>query len=95
MRISAHRAEVFAGARDENESARLDDLFASFEMIPVTADLARTAGLFRSRFWQSSGLGIADALIAATVEAENADLATMNVWRFPMFADLEPAYRRR
>jgi predicted nucleic acid-binding protein len=88
-------AEVFAGARDENEAARLDDLFASFEVIPVTADLARTAGLLRGRFGKSSGLGIADALIAATAEAENADLATMNVRHFPMFAELEPAYLRR
>ena len=35
-----------------------------------------------------------DAIIAATAEAERADLKTLNVKHYPMIKGLKPAYRK-
>jgi hypothetical protein len=37
-------------------------------------------------------VGLADAILAATAEAEEAELKTLNVKHYPMFSGLEPAY---
>ena len=54
--------------------------------------VAARAGLLKAQYGPSHGLGLADAIIAATVQAEECNLATLNVRQFPMLADLEPAY---
>ena len=40
------------------------------------------------------GVGLADALLAATAESENAELKTLNTKHYPMFQDLKPAYTK-
>lgn len=87
-------AEVFAGVRTEREAERIDALFASLEVVPVTTPIARRAGLYRVRFRKSHGTGIADAVVAATAKEGQARLATLNTRHFPMFEDLEPPYRK-
>jgi hypothetical protein len=37
---------------------------------------------------------LADAIIAATAEAENADLKTLNIKHYPMIKGLKPAYTK-
>ena len=46
-------------------------------------------------FGKSHGLGLADAIIAATSQIENADLATLNTKHYPMIARLKSAYSKK
>jgi predicted nucleic acid-binding protein len=60
----------------------------------VTSDIARAGGFFKRDYGKSHGVGLADAIIAATCETENADLKTLNVKHYPMIKGLIPAYRK-
>ena len=40
------------------------------------------------------GVGLADAMLAATAEAENAELKTLNTKHYPMFKGLRPTYTK-
>ncbi len=87
-------AELYAGVRGEAEEAVLDDFVALFPVIPVTARVAKIGGLYRRDFSRSHGVGLADAILAATAEVENAELGTLNVKHYPMLEGLQPAYRK-
>lgn len=88
-------AELYAGVEGEREQEELDAVIAGFPIIPITADIAKEGGLLRSRFGKSHGVGLLDAILAATVLIENAELATLNVRHYPMVQGLKPAYARR
>lgn len=85
-------AELYAGVRGENELAALDRFVGLFRIVPVSAEIARAGGLYSRDYTRSHGLGLADAIIAATTDVENADLKTLNVKHYPMFPGLQPAY---
>jgi len=85
-------AELHAGVRDEDEQGTLDRLLAVLPVVPVTPALARAGGRFRRAYGKSHGVGLADAIIAATAEAEAAELKTLNTKHYPMFIGLKPAY---
>ncbi len=85
-------AELFAGARTPEEERDLDEVFEAVPVIPVTAAIARQAGRLKRRFGRSHGVGIADAVIAATAQLHTMDLCTLNVRLFPMFGPPEPPY---
>ncbi|MFZ3115096.1 MAG: PIN domain-containing protein [Syntrophales bacterium] len=51
------------------------------------------AGLYRRQYGPSHGVGLADALIAATAEANDAKVATLNKTHFPMIEVVVP-YRK-
>ena len=87
-------AELYAGVRGKEELRTLDALISLFRVIPVSAELARAGGLYRKAYGKSHGVGLADAIIAATVEAEDADLKTLNTKHYPMFKGLKPAYTK-
>ncbi len=84
-------AELYAGAR-EDELVELDDLPRLFPVLPVTAEIARAAGLLKAEYGRSHGLGLADALVAATARQHGLALKTLNSKHFPMFPGLAPAY---
>jgi hypothetical protein len=86
--------EFYAGVRGQAEREALDDLISMHPVVPLTTEIAMAAGLLRRDYGKSHGLGIPDAVVAATVQAENAELWTLNVRHFPMFPDLEPPYRK-
>ncbi len=88
-------AELYAGVRDGSEQAILDEFIALFRIVPVTAPIARAAGLLKRDFARSHGTGLADAILAASAQAEGATLATLNVRHYPMFKGLRPAYGMR
>ena len=85
-------AELYAGVKGDAELITLDSLIALFRIIPVSRDIARGGGLYRRDYAKSHGVGLADAIVAATVDAERADLKTLNVKHYPMFKTLRPAY---
>ncbi len=87
-------AELYAGVKGDRELSILDELVAVCHISPVTPEIARAGGLFKRDYGKSHGVGLADAIIAATAEAENSDLMTLNVKHYPMLDDLEPPYRK-
>ncbi len=87
-------AELYAGVKGDREKQVLDDFVSLFRTIPVTHQTAVAGGLYRCDFGKSHGIGLADAIIAATVDSANADLMTLNTKHYPMFKKLKPAYKK-
>ena len=87
-------AELYAGVLGDQERDALDELVSLFRVVPVTGELARAGGLYKRDYAKSHGVGLADAILAATAQAENADLATLNVRHYPMCKGLKPAYSK-
>jgi len=85
-------AELYAGARGKEERKILDDLVCAVPVHPVTPEIAENAGLFLRDYMKSRSVGLADALIAATVMAASVGLRTLNVRHFPMLSDVEAPY---
>lgn len=78
------RAEIWAGAR-EKESREIETLFLSLTTYTVDAAVADLAGQFLRRYLRRApGVGLADALIAATAVMHGLILVTYNVVHFPM-----------
>ncbi len=88
-------AELYAGVRNGAEEETLDALMALFRIIPVTGQNAKLGGLLKRTFGRSHGVGLADAIIAATAQLENAELATLNTKHYPMLAGLKAAYSKK
>jgi len=87
-------AELYAGVRGDEELSKLDSLISIFRVVPVSVELARAGGLYQKDYAKTHGIGLADAIIAATAEAENADLKTLNTKHYPMIKGLKPAYTK-
>lgn len=87
-------AELYAGVKGERELAVLDNFIALFDVVPVTGEIARMGGLYKRDFCKSHGVGLADAMIAATCQVKQVQLKTLNIKHYPMISKLEPAYRK-
>ena len=90
-------AELYAGVRgaaDDREQRALADFLDLFPVVPITAAVACAGGLYRRDYGRSHGVGLADAVIAATAVSSDAALQTLNVKHYPMFDGLQPAYRK-
>ncbi|RJR25291.1 MAG: type II toxin-antitoxin system VapC family toxin [Desulfobacteraceae bacterium] len=87
-------AELYAGVKGETEERILDNFVSLFQVVPVTPAIAKKGGFYKSYYGKSHGVGLADAIIAATAEAENAELKTLNVKHYPMLKRLKPAYTK-
>jgi predicted nucleic acid-binding protein len=89
------RVEVLRGLRSEERSPA-ERLFQRLRWIPVDESVARLAGDMGRQLRRShTGIGIADLIIAATVEHLGSEIATTNVRHFPMFTGLRPPYREQ
>ena len=87
-------AELYAGVKGDAEQAALDDLVSLFRVVPVSAEIAKAGGLYKRDYGKSHGVGLADAILAATAEAEDAELKTLNRKHYPMLKGLRPAYTK-
>lgn len=90
-------AELYAGVRggkEDREQTILENFLSLFRIVPVSGDIAKLGGLYKRDHGKTHGAGIADAIVAATAEVENAELKTLNVKHYPMLKNLEPAYRK-
>jgi predicted nucleic acid-binding protein len=85
-------AELYAGVKGDTERTVLDNFVSLFRVVPLNAEIAKIGGLYRRDYGKSHGVGLADAILAATAESEGAELKTLNVKHYPMFSGLEPAY---
>jgi predicted nucleic acid-binding protein len=63
-------------------------------VIPGSHALARAVGLNKRDYSKAHGVGLADAIVAATCKAENAELKTLNIKHYPMIRGLKPAYTK-
>ncbi len=72
----------------------LENFISLFRVAPVSAEIAKAGGLYKRDYGKSHGVGLADAILAATAEAENAELKTLNTKHYPMLKGLKPAYKK-
>ena len=86
-------AELYAGVRP-TQAAPLDELTRLFPVLPVDRETATVGGQLRAEYGRSHGVGLADALVAATARRHGMRLVTANVRHFPMFPDLTAPYRK-
>lgn len=87
-------AELYAGVRDGEERTRLDAFISAFEIVPIDAEIAVRGGLYRRDYGKSHGVGLADALIAATAMGKQVTLVTLNKKHFPMLSDVLVPYQK-
>ena len=85
-------AELYAGVRGKQEIIILNDFVSLFDVISMNSEIAKIGGLYKRDFGKSHGVGLADAIIAATCHSKNAQLKTLNIKHYPMIKNLEPAY---
>ena len=85
-------AELYAGVKGDKEQAALDNFVSLFRVVPVSAEIAKAGGLYKRGYGKSHGVGLADAIIVVTAEAENAKLKTLNIKHYPMLKGLRVAY---
>src|ERR1044072_2585304 len=87
-------AELYAGVRDGAERAVLDQFVSSFRVIAIDEAIAIRAGLIRRDFGKRNGTGLADAIIAATAESQEAKLVTLNHKHFQMLDNVVVPYQK-
>jgi predicted nucleic acid-binding protein len=87
-------AELYAGARDDAELARIDHLLSRYPMLDVSPDIARSAGLLKRDYHKSHGVGLADAIVAATAITYGVEVGTLNVKHYPMLKGIKPPYTK-
>jgi predicted nucleic acid-binding protein len=76
-------AELHAGVREGAEREALALLISSLDVADLTAEIATRGGLLRRDFGHSHGVGLNDALIAATALEHDLQLLTLNVKHYP------------
>lgn len=80
-------AELFTGTTSDTSVESVRSLLSMTRPIPVDASIAELAGAYLQKWHRSHGLGMPDALIAATAAETGATLVTRDGAHFPM-ADL-------
>ena len=76
-------AELYVGVREGSERAALDDLISTLDVVDLTPTIAMRGGLIRRDFGRTHGVGLNDALIAASVIEHSLYLLTLNVKHYP------------
>jgi len=87
-------AELYAGVQGDAEEAALENFISLFHVVPVSAEIAKAGGIYKRDYGKSHGIGLADAILAATAEAEKTDLKTLNTKHYPMLKALKPPYKK-
>lgn len=87
-------AELYAGVREGKERRLLDKLTDKLQVVAVSGEIAKQGGLLRRDYSKSHGVGVNDAIIAATADSENKPLITLNQKHFPMVENLAVPYRK-
>ena len=85
-------AELYAGVYEGEERTRLESFLGICEIVPVTFAIAHEAGLLKRQYRNSHGVGLADALIAASCLSLDGTLHTHNARHFPMIEKLVVPY---
>jgi predicted nucleic acid-binding protein len=87
-------AELYAGIKGEAEQTTIENFVSLFRVIPVDVEIAKAGGLYKRDYGKSHGVGLADAILAATAKLEDAEFKTLNTKHYPMMKGLSPAYKK-
>lgn len=89
-------AELHAGVREGSERVALGALLSTLDVVNLTAAMASHGGLLRRDFGRSHGVGLNDALIAATAHVMGLEVVTLNTKHYPSLgkAQLRQAYAK-
>lgn len=55
----------------------------------IDVEIGKAGGLYKRDYGKSHGIGLVDAILAATADAENAELKTLNTRHYPMLKNLK------
>ena len=80
--------ELIYGARDKAEVKKIEDALSQLQCYHITSSISKTALELMRKYSKSHGLGIPDALIAATAIIEELPLLTLNIKDFRYIDDL-------
>jgi predicted nucleic acid-binding protein len=86
--------ELYAGVREGEERVALDAFVRGFEVLPLDRETAQRGGLIRRDYGRSHGVGLADALLAATALVHDLDFVTLNRKHFPMLYNVIVPYQK-
>ena len=87
-------AELYQGVREGGERIKLASTLSAMTILPLTEEIAEKAGLYRRKYRDKTGCGLADCMIAATASHHDMTLATLNAKHFGMLADVLEPYRK-
>lgn len=88
-------AELHVGVRNGKERAALTEFIGTLETLPLDAETAAEGGLLRRDYGPSHGVGLNDALIAATAIRHKLELCTLNQKHYPMLQGVRVPYQKR
>lgn len=71
-------AELYAVVREGSERRVLTHFIQEFQIAPMNLVVAERGGLYRRDYGKNHGVGLADAVIAATAEHLEVELITLN-----------------
>jgi predicted nucleic acid-binding protein len=85
--------ELLRGAKDRREARLLKSFLSDlrFSLLPLTENIGHRASIYMEEFASSSGLRVADALIAATAAENRFALCTGDHRHFQLIRELELA----
>lgn len=83
--------ELLQGAADKRETRLIMDFLkdCAFTVLPLSENIGHRASIYMEEFGLSSGLRVADALIAATAAENHLPLCTGDLRHFRAIRDLE------
>jgi hypothetical protein len=87
-------AELFGGVREGKERKQLEHALDSCAFLGLDTEIATLGGLYRRDYSKSHGVGLADALIAATAKLHDCTLVTLNRKHFPMVEKILVPYQK-
>lgn len=87
-------AELYSGVREGTERSVLEKFLLAFDIIPLDQQIAVQGGIYRRDYGKNHGVGLADALIAASAELHDSILVTLNEKHFPMLSDVLVPYQK-
>lgn len=87
-------AELYVGVREGKERQMLEKFLQAFSVIPIDSNIAEQGGVYRRDYGKSHGVGLGDAIIAASAEFCGAKLATLNKKHFPMLKNIGVPYSK-
>jgi predicted nucleic acid-binding protein len=83
--------ELLQGARDKKEVKAIKGFLADvhFRMLPLTENIGHRASIYVEEYALSAGMGMADALLAATAVEAHATLLTGNDKHYRAIQELD------
>lgn len=84
--------ELYSGVRNQREREAIDRLVLNSHIVDLTLSVALQAGDWLLKYRPSHGVGIADAMIAASAHLNGLPIITQNIKHFPMFPSLQRPY---